>query len=86
MLGDMDIKDKLEYKVVPFEASIDSKKGNSSHVAEQLQSIIDEAKKSGWKYIRLESVSTFVQPDNGCFGFGAKPGYTTTRQMIVFQK
>lgn len=76
----------MEYKVVPFVASIDSRKGNSTHVADQLEDIIKHHSNQGWNYIRLESVSTFVQPDNGCFGFGAKPGYTTSRQMVVFSK
>lgn len=30
----------MEYKVVPFVASIDATKGNSNHVAEQLESLI----------------------------------------------
>ncbi len=76
----------MEYKVIPFVASIDSKKGDSSHVADQLEKIIKHHSNQGWKYVRLESVSTFVKPDTGCFGLGAKPGYTTSRQMIVFSK
>lgn len=76
----------MEYKVIPFVASIDSKKGNSTHVADQLEEIIKHHSNQGWKYVSLESVSTFVQPDTGCFGFGAKPGYTTSRQMVVFSK
>ncbi|MEN2401502.1 hypothetical protein GKZ90_0017050 [Flavobacterium sp. MC2016-06] len=76
----------MEYKVVPFVASIDPKKGNSNHVAEQLESLIKDYNNQGWEYIRLEGVSTFVHPDNGCFGLGAKAGYTTTRQMVVFRK
>lgn len=76
----------MEYKVISFVASIDSKKGTSEHVAQQLESTIKLYNDQGWNYVRLESVTTFVQPDNGCFGLGAKPGYNTTRQMIVFQK
>lgn len=76
----------MEYKVVPFVASIDHKKGNSNHVAEQLELLIKQHSSQGWNYIRLESVSTYVSPDNGCFGFGGKPGYTTERQMVVFSK
>ncbi|PTS87607.1 hypothetical protein DBR27_24285 [Flavobacterium sp. HMWF030] len=76
----------MEYKVVPFVASLDPKKGTSDHVAEQLESLIEHFTKQGWEYIRLEGVSTFIHPDNGCFGIGAKPGYTTTRQMVVFKK
>lgn len=76
----------MEYKVVPFVAAIDQKKGTSDHVAQQLESLINEYASHGWNYVRLEGVSTFVGPDNGCFGFGGKPGYTTTRQMVVFSK
>lgn len=76
----------MEYKVIPFVASIDSKIGTSNHVAQQLEELIKDFSKQDWKYERLESVTTFVQPDNGCFGIGAKPGYTTTRQMVVFSK
>lgn len=76
----------MEYKVIPFVASIGSKKGNSSHVADQLEEIIKHHSNQGWKYVRLESVSTFIQPDAGCFGLGGKPGFTTSRQMIVFSK
>lgn len=76
----------MEYKVVPFVASIDPKNGTSDHVAEQLENLINDFTSQGWKYIRLESVSTYVHQETGCFGIGAKPGYTTNRQMIVFQK
>lgn len=76
----------MEYKVIPFVASIDAKKETSDKVAEQLENIIVNFANQGWKYERLESVMTFVQPDNGCFGFGAKPGYTTAKQMLVFSK
>ncbi|NHN26487.1 hypothetical protein FIA58_012445 [Flavobacterium jejuense] len=76
----------MEYKVIPFIASIDSKSGTSNHVAQQLEDLIKNYSNQGWKYERLESVTTFVQPDNGCFGLGAKPGYNTTRQMVVFSK
>lgn len=76
----------MEYKVVPFVASLDAKKGTSEHVAEQLESLIKNFTHQGWKYVRLESVITFVQPETGCFGLGAKPGFTTSRQMVVFEK
>ncbi len=78
--------ENMEYKVVPLVASIDHKKGTSDHVAQQLEELINQYALQGWSYIRLESVTTFVGPDNGCFGLGGKPGYETTRQMIVFSK
>lgn len=76
----------MEYKVIPFVALIDHKNGNSRQVAEQLQQLITKHASQGWNYVRLESVSTNVSPDNGCFGIGGSPGYTTTRQMAVFSK
>lgn len=76
----------MEYKVVPFVASIDPKKGTSEDVAKQLENLVKTYTTQGWEYVRLEGVSTFVHPENGCFGLAAKPGYTTTRQMIVFKK
>lgn len=76
----------MEYKVIPFLPSINQKKENSSHVAQQLEEIINGGNQPGWKFISLEEVSTFVQPNSGCFGFGASPGYTTFRQIVVFTK
>lgn len=76
----------MEYKVIPFVAAIDHKTGTSDHVAKQLEDLINRAAAEGWQYIRLESVTTYVSPDEGCFGFGSSPGYTTTRQMVVFSR
>lgn len=76
----------MEYKVVPFVASIDPKKGTSDHVAQQLEQLINHYASLGWQYVRLEGVTTYVNADNGCFGLGGTPGYNTTRQMVVFSK
>lgn len=76
----------MEYKVVPFTATLDQKKGTTGTVANQLESLIHKYNEQGWEYVRLESVSTFVQPDGGCFGLGAKQGYMASYQMIVFSK
>jgi len=76
----------MDYKVVPFTATLDQKKETAGVVAGQLQRLIAKHTADGWAYVRLESVSTYVQPDAGCFGFGAKPGYMASYQMAVFQK
>ena len=76
----------MEYKVIPFVPSINRNEENSTEVAKQLQDIVTHQSNQGWTYVRLESVETFIIPDSGCFGFGAKPGYMATRQMIVFSK
>ena len=78
----------MKYKAIPFVGSLDqNKKLSSQHVAEQLEEIITKYSADGWEYVRLESVSTWVAPDNGCFGIiGTKPGYSTSRQVIVFKR
>lgn len=76
----------MEYKVAPFYPVINRDKDNSNRVAKQLQEVIDNYNEEGWDYVRLESVETYVVPDPGCFGIGAKPGFTAYRQMIVFSK
>lgn len=76
----------MEYKVIPFVPSIDARKGNPKDVAAQLENLIEVMQEKGWAYIRLESVSTFVEPESGCFGMSGKPGYTTSTQLAVFSK
>ncbi len=76
----------MEYKVIPFIPTIDRSKENSTKVAKELEEIITNYNNQGWKYVRLESVQTYIIPDPGCFGLGAKPGFTAYRQMIVFSK
>lgn len=76
----------MEYTVVPFTATLDQKKETTAVVAEQLGKLIERYSNQGWKYVRLEGVSTYVRPDSGCFGIGAKPGYIASYQMVVFSK
>jgi hypothetical protein len=76
----------MEYKVVPFIASIDRTKNAQKQVAEQLEVIIKHYTDQNWDYVRVESISSFVKPDGGCFGIGGNPGFTTSRQMVVFRK
>ncbi len=76
----------MEYKVVPFTATMDHKKQTTIVVADQLENLIKQHNGQGWQYIRLESVSTYVLADAGCFGIGAKPGYMASYQMVVFSK
>lgn len=76
----------MQYKVIPFVGSLTQVKGGSTPVDKQLQDAIQHYADQGWEYLGLESVSTFVHPDNGCFGFGGKPGYSVTKQMIVFNR
>jgi len=80
----------MKYKVVPFTGTLDqSNKMTTQIIAEQLEAVITKHNSDGWEYVRIESVSTSVAPDNGCFGMGiigTKPGYLTSRQVIVFRQ
>jgi hypothetical protein len=76
----------MEYKVLAFVASLDQKRPSGEAAAEQLQAIINKMAKDGWEYVRVEGITTWIAPETGCFGFGGKPGYSTAKQMIVFQK
>ncbi|OXG01570.1 hypothetical protein BC749_104105 [Flavobacterium araucananum] len=76
----------MEYKVVPFAASIDLKKNTSVHIAEQLETAIKHHTLKGWDYVRVENITTFVNPEIGCFGIGARPAQTIFTHLIVFQK
>lgn len=76
----------MEYKVVPFTATLNERNETIGAVAQQMESIITQANYQGWTYVRLESVSTYVKPSYGCFGLGAHAGYMSWYQMIVFSR
>lgn len=76
----------MEYKVIPFVAVIDPQKGTSEQVAEQLEVMIKQGESKGWTYAGLENVSTYVNPESGCFGGQAKPGYTVSNQVLLFKR
>ncbi|MCX8533239.1 hypothetical protein [Chryseobacterium luquanense] len=77
----------MEYKVVPFVATANQQNMSSNIIAQQLENLIIVHSAQGWKYLRLESVSTYIQPIEGCFGISQqKPGYMTSYQVAVFTK
>ena len=76
----------MEYKVIPFTAHVDHKTGSPHHVSMQLEKIINQQAEEGWTYLQLETVTNTVPTDAGCFGFGAKPGFTVLSNMLVFKK
>jgi hypothetical protein len=75
----------MEYKVVPFSASISTHEKDTKAAA-QLEELANEAARSGWEFIRLERVETHVAGDSGCFGIGATPGSTISISMAVFRR
>lgn len=74
----------MQFKIVPFTATI-TREDSSTTVAAQMQHMIDTIGE-GWEYLRMDSVQTSVAATQGCFGFGAQPGYTTTFNVLVFKK
>ena len=76
----------MEYKVVPFTATLNKKNERTSVVAEQLETLIKQFNNQGWEYVRLENVATYVQPAAGFLGIGAKAMYLTSYQVVVFCK
>ena len=74
-----------EYTVVPFVAVVPHGKG-SEVAAAQLDLLIHSYSKSGWEYVRLENVETYIQGDSGCFGFGATPPRATAYSMAIFRR
>jgi len=76
----------MNYKIVPFNTHIDHKTGFSKHVALQLEQLINKYAEQGWTYLRMETVTNNVSGEAGCFGLGAKPGFTLVSNMLVFKK
>lgn len=71
--------------VIPFRAQISSS-GNIEELASQLQSVIDRYESSGYTYVRMEQVDTYIAGSSGCFGIGATPQRTTTFHLLIFHK
>jgi hypothetical protein len=73
------------YKVVSFQASI-SNTGSGQDVAASLQRAIDQEATSGWEFIQIQELTTFVAGSSGCFGLGATPGTTTSMAILIFKR
>jgi hypothetical protein len=73
------------YKVVPFVASVGTNEG-SQQAASQLEDLIKGFTNSGWEYVRLESVETYIAGNTGCLGLGATPARLVSYSMVVFRQ
>ena len=73
------------YKVVSFQASI-SNTGSGQDVAAALQHAIDQQATSGWEFVQIQELTTFVAGNSGCFGLGATPGTTTSMAVLIFKR
>lgn len=75
----------MQYKVVPISPVI--RKGeNVTNLAAEFESVIQKYIEQGWDFVSLESLSTWIAGSNGCFGFGATPGYMDVKQLLIFRK
>jgi hypothetical protein len=74
----------MQYKVVPFSASVASTQ-DASHVASQVESIISSNATNGWEYVDVHQLQTFKAGSSGCFGLGATPPTTITTEFVVFR-
>lgn len=75
----------MEYKVKPFTAKVSSNDG-ASIVGAQVQRAIEQECTDGWEFVCAGNVDTEIEGSNGCFGFGAKPGGSTSIMVLVFRK
>lgn len=79
----------MEYKVVPFVASITKGQGAGSAAA-QLASLINHEAAEGWQYVRMENIEINIHDPgkSGCLGFGAVPpsNEVIRYDMVVFSK
>lgn len=75
----------MEYKVVPFNANLQQKDSNST-AASQLQNLINQYNDEGYEFVTIGSIDTYVAGESGCLGIGAKPGYNTAIEVVVFKK
>jgi hypothetical protein len=73
------------YRVVPFVASIGTNEG-SQQAAAQLEALIKGFTDSGWEYVRLESVDTYIAGTAGCLGLGATPPRMASYSIAVFRQ
>ena len=73
------------YKVVPFVASVGTNEG-SQQAATQLEDLIRGFTNSGWEYVRLENVETYIAGNAGCLGLGATPSRLVSYSMAVFRQ
>ena len=75
----------MAYKLVPIYPNI-AKKETTGDVVTKIETTINDEASSGWQYLHMETVTTWVAGETGCFGIGATPGYNTSLQILVFKK
>lgn len=73
------------YKVVPYQAHI-SHTGSGQDVASGIQQIINQETGSGWTFVQIQELTTFVAGSSGCFGLGATPGTTIYLTVLIFKQ
>ena len=75
----------MTYKLVPIYPNIANKQ-TTGDVVTKIEAIINREAGEGWQYMHMETVTTWVAGDTGCFGIGGTPGYNTNLQILVFKQ
>lgn len=71
----------MNYKVKPFIAKV-SNSANSTDVATQVESFINQETSDGW----CGNIDTQISGSSGCFGIGATATSSTSIMVLVFKK
>jgi hypothetical protein len=75
----------MKYKVIPFTAAVGNTQ-DASHIAAQIESVIEQHVTNGWEFVCVNQLQTFKAGSAGCFGLGATPPTTITSEFIVFKQ
>lgn len=75
----------MDYKTIPFAASV-SGKGTNADVAKQVQNVIAQEAAGGWEFVSCGNIDTTIEGSAGCFGIGAKPSVNTSVLVLIFKK
>ena len=75
----------MRYRVVPFIGKIKSGE-TAAEVGRQLEALINQSSKEGWRFEQVSNVNIEVQP--GCLAglFGAKADYVRFDMIILKQE
>lgn len=75
----------MNYKVKPFIAKV-SNSANSTDVATQVESFINQETSDGWEFVSCGNIDTQISGSSGCFGIGATAASSASIMVLVFKK
>jgi len=75
----------MAYKVVSISPQM-GRNESPIKLAQEMEGVISKYHAEGWEYMQVETLETWIAGTNGCFGFGAQPGFNMTMHFMVFKK